>query len=239
MKGSMVFCFTLASRLITTCPPRCIIPKTGGLSFSMVPRPLLPWSRRRRPCRPLLLTTSGRPLWPAFTEASWHSTSSNNVTVGFFFDPFTQLCRHLLHITAIERQFVSNLLVRQVEAHEIQTQDPDFQRLMMAGKNRVGQIIEACVTVVTLIALTSRFRIIKAALDNVLRRTRSTGDAIGPTQLPKGLITLDGIDQGRDIELHGWTPARGHRMGWHQYRPSSHATTLESNMSAPRLSRRT
>ena len=39
MKGSMVFCCTLASRLITTCPPRCIIPKTGGLSFSNVPRP--------------------------------------------------------------------------------------------------------------------------------------------------------------------------------------------------------
>src|SRR5215468_2114461 len=44
MKGSMVFCFTFASRLMTTCPPRCIIPKMGGLSFSMVPRPLLPGS---------------------------------------------------------------------------------------------------------------------------------------------------------------------------------------------------
>src|SRR5215471_7761647 len=29
MKGSIVFCFTLAMRLITTCPPRCIIPKRG------------------------------------------------------------------------------------------------------------------------------------------------------------------------------------------------------------------
>jgi hypothetical protein len=72
--------------------------------------------------------------------------------VGFFFDPFTQLCRHLLHITAIERQFVSNVLVRQVQSHEIQTQAPDFQRLMMSGKNRGSQIIEAFVTVVTLIA---------------------------------------------------------------------------------------
>ena len=31
-----------------------------------------------------------------------------------FYDPFTQLCRHLLHITAIQRQFVRNLLIRQV-----------------------------------------------------------------------------------------------------------------------------
>src|SRR4030095_7212295 len=87
--------------------------------------------------------------------------------------------------------------------------------------------------VVTLIALTSGFRIIKAALDEVLRRTRWTCDAIWPTQLPHGLITLDVIDQVCDIDLHRWTPVRGRRMGWHQYIPSSHSTTLESNMSVP------
>src|SRR5215471_1386488 len=102
---------------------------------------------------------------------------------------------------------------------------------MMSGKNRVGQIIEACVAVVTLIALTSGFRIIKAALDDVLRRTRWTGDAIWPTQLAHRLITLDVIDQVCDIDLHRWTPVRDRRMGWHQYIPSSHSTTLESNMS--------
>ena len=32
--------------------------------------------------------------------------------MAFFYDPFTQLSRHLLHITAVERQFVSNLLIR-------------------------------------------------------------------------------------------------------------------------------
>ena len=63
---------------------------------------------------------------------------------------------------------MGNLLVRHVQSHEIQTQDPDFQRLMMSGKNRVSKIIEAFVAVVTLIALTSGFRIIKAALDDVL-----------------------------------------------------------------------
>src|SRR4029450_5147065 len=68
-------------------------------------------------------------------------------------------------------------------------------------------------------------------LDDVLRRTRWTGDAIWPTQLPHGLITLDVIDQVCDIDLHRWTPVRGRRMGWHQYIPSSHSTTLESNMS--------
>src|SRR6266571_233588 len=84
MRGSIVFCFTLANRWITTCPPRSIIPKTGGFSFSNVPRPALPLRRRRRPFRSLLLTTSGCPLWPATTYASSHSTSLESVTVGFF-----------------------------------------------------------------------------------------------------------------------------------------------------------
>ena len=38
----------------------------------------------------------------------------------------------------------------------------------MSGKDRVGQIIKACVTVVTLIALTGGFRVIKATLDDLL-----------------------------------------------------------------------
>src|SRR4030095_14926798 len=151
--------------------------------------------------------------------------------LAFFYYATTQRSRHLIGITLIDGQLVGNLLVRQVQSHEIQTQDPDFQRLMMSGKNSVSKIIEAFVAVVTLIALTSGFRIIKAALDDVLRRTTWTGDAIWPTHLPHGLITLDVIDQVCDIDLHRWTPVRGRRMGWHQYIPSSHSTTLESNMS--------
>src|SRR5262245_31720173 len=66
-----------------------------------------------------------------------------------FYDPATQRSRHLIRITLIERQLACNLLVRHVEPHKIQTQDPHLQRLVMSGKNRVGQIIKTCVTVVT------------------------------------------------------------------------------------------
>ena len=48
IKGSMVFGWTWALRLITPCPPRWIIPKTGGRSGSHVPRLPCPLSRRRR-----------------------------------------------------------------------------------------------------------------------------------------------------------------------------------------------
>src|SRR2546428_4546561 len=103
---------------------------------------------------------------------------------------------------------------------------------MMSSKDRVGQIIKAFITVVTLITLTSRFCIIKAAFDHMLRRTRGTGDAIGPAQLTNGLITLHVIDEMLDVNLHDWTPVRDREMGWRQYTPSSNAATLESKKSA-------
>ena len=71
----------------------------------------------------------------------------------------------------MERQFVSNLLIRYIQSHEVQTQHPYFQRLMMSCENGVREIIKASVTAVTLVALTGGFRVIKAALDDVFRRS--------------------------------------------------------------------
>ena len=73
----------------------------------------------------------------------------------------------------------------------------------MSGKDGVSQIIKAFVTVVTRIALPGGFRVIKAALDDLGGLTRWAGDTIWPAQLPDGLITLDIIDEIRDIDLHG------------------------------------
>jgi hypothetical protein len=52
----------------------------------------------------------------------------------------------------------------------------------MAGKDGVRQIIKAFVTVVTLIALPSRFGVIKATLDDLCRLTRGARNIIGPAQ---------------------------------------------------------
>jgi hypothetical protein len=86
-----------------------------------------------------------------------------------------------MDITAIQCQFFCNLVVGQVQPHEIETQDPHFQGLMMAGKDGVSQIIKAFVTVVTLIALTIWFRVIKATLDDMLRLTNGALDTVWPT----------------------------------------------------------
>src|SRR5712692_3817459 len=102
---------------------------------------------------------------------------------------------------------------------------------MMSRKNGVGQIIKACVTGGTLIALTGQFRVIKAALDDLFGLTRWTLDAVWPAQFAYGLITLHIIDQILDIDLHRWTPVRVREMGCHQFTTFSNSTTLESNMS--------
>src|SRR6266849_2469903 len=102
---------------------------------------------------------------------------------------------------------------------------------MMSRKNGVGQIIKACVTGGTLIALTGQFRVIKAALDDLFGLTRWTRDAVWPAQLTYSLITLNIIDQILDIDLQRWTPVRVRTIGCHQCTPSSNSTTLESNMS--------
>src|SRR5712671_5090737 len=99
---------------------------------------------------------------------------------------------------------------------------------MMSSKDGVGQVIKACVTVVALIALTGRFRVINATLDDVFGLPRGTHDAVGPAQLTNRLITLDIIDEILDVDLHGWTPVRARGRGCRQYTPSSNATTLES-----------
>src|SRR5262249_27713041 len=102
---------------------------------------------------------------------------------------------------------------------------------MMSRKNGVCQVIKACVTVGTLIALTGQLRVIKATLDDVFELTRWAVDAVWPAQIAYRLITLNIIDQILDIDLHRWTPVRGWDMGWHQCTPYSNSTTLESNMS--------
>src|SRR4029077_4036321 len=111
---------------------------------------------------------------------------------------------------------------------------------MMSGKDGVGQIIKACVTVVTLIALTGRLRVIKAALDDLVGLTRWAGDTIWPAQLTDGLITLDIIDEILDIDLHGgllseiveWDGVSIHHPQIHdpgiQYEPVWKAPTLSA-----------
>ena len=101
----------------------------------------------------------------------------------------------------------------------------------MAGKDGVGQIIKALVTVVTLVALTGGFRVITATLDDMGRFTRGARNAVWPTSFADRLIALHLIDQMLDVDLHRWIPRRDRGLRGRQYIPSSNSTPLESNKS--------
>src|SRR5689334_18503742 len=70
MIGLMVACCTLGSMCRITASPRWIRPRTGGFSFSSVPRPGAPASLRHRPGRPFLLL---QPVGPYARPQSGHN----------------------------------------------------------------------------------------------------------------------------------------------------------------------
>jgi len=55
----------------------------------------------------------------------------------FFFRhyPFSKLHGHALHVILVEPEFLSNLLVREVQAHQVEAQNPYFQGLMVTFKH--------------------------------------------------------------------------------------------------------
>src|SRR3712207_6013092 len=128
MIGRIVFCCTLASMRMTTCPPRWIRPRIGGLSFSSVPRPGAPASLRRLRAAP-------------FRDSSWLALVASDhidfVDLDLALQPRSrdfgdqaaaQLLRHDLHVRPRKAQFLADLPVREVQPHEIQAQNPDTQR---------------------------------------------------------------------------------------------------------------
>src|SRR6187431_1913526 len=70
MIGWIVTCWTLGSKWSTTSPPRWISPRIGGFSFSRVPRPRSPFSRRLRPWRPFFLRRQSQLLEGALFEGA-------------------------------------------------------------------------------------------------------------------------------------------------------------------------
>src|SRR3989337_714414 len=156
---------------------------------------------------------------------------AGDVYFGFFFyNTFTQLCSHLLYITAIQIQFSGNLFIGQIQAHEVQTQDPNFQRLMMACKDSVCQIVKSLMAVFTFITLTCRLFVIKASFDNMFRITKWALYSIRPAQFANSLIALNIIYQIFYSYLHFLTPIRmlGVILPYLQFQdPKTHYEPLE------------
>ena len=153
------------------------MPKIGGFSFSSVPRPRAPLRRRRRPVRAFFYR-----LWAVFMARD----HVNLVAFGFtaqrhrrlaINDPLAQLGGHLVRLRRGQTQFCTDLAVGQIQAHEVRTQHPNAKRLVMARKDRSGQIIKATTTAVAAIALAIDFLSVMAIFNDLMRFAMGTANA--------------------------------------------------------------
>ena len=137
-------------------------------------------------------------------------------------DPFPQLRRHHLGIIGINPQFLGDLLVRQVQPHEIEAQNPDPQRLMMPGEDRPTEVIEPLAAAVAAITLALGQGIIPPVLDHfaggTLGHFRPSGQRIArmvskhlasPMWLGRLIIVKSNREVDRSSPANGFYRRRG------------------------------
>ena len=114
ISGRIVTWRTFSNICMATWPPRWIIPKMGGFSFSSVPRPRAPLSRFRRPLRRFFYRR-GVSLMTRhdidFVTLDGILEDRRGLTLNH---PVSKLIGHTLHIVFVEIQLLGNLGVRQV-----------------------------------------------------------------------------------------------------------------------------
>ena len=115
-------------------------------------------------------------------------------------DALTELGGHHLGVIGVDVQLLGDLLVGEVQPHEVQAQDPDPQRLMMAGEDRIGQVVEPLTAAVAVVALTFGLGVVPAVLGDPVGATPGAPHAIGPAHRPDGLEALGVVDEGLDVD---------------------------------------
>jgi hypothetical protein len=111
--------------------------------------------------------------------------------------------RHGLDVVLIQTEFVGDLTVGEIEAHEIQAQNPDAERLMTASQDRPGQIVEAAAAPLATVALPVLLGVVNAVADDGTTGTAGAADAVGPTVLTDQFVALRLVDEGGEIDQFG------------------------------------
>src|SRR5262249_55662053 len=172
-------------------------------SFSSVPRPRSPFRRRRRPGRPFfhrfgMTFVSGDNVdFVAFDRAF-------KLRFGLEVDDATAQERgHLMRVVLVEIEFLRDLLVREVEPHQIQAQDPLAQRLMVVREDRIGQIVKVAITSLAVIALPFTLALVHPASPDTVGLTPDASDALRPADLAHALVAFRVVYQVIDSEHAG------------------------------------
>ena len=105
-----------------------------------------------------------------------------------------------MKIVLVEIEFLGDLLIRQIEAHQVAAQNRFAQRLMMMREDRVGQIIEVAATGLTVIALRFRLAKVSPAPCELVRLAPDAADTFRPAQLAHTLRALRVVYEVVDLE---------------------------------------
>src|ERR1035437_4102169 len=95
---------------------------------------------------------------------------------------------------------MADLFIREIQPHEIEAEDPDPQRLVMASEDRPGQVVEEFLTGLALVALSLRLGRIVTLFRDPRRVAMGTGYTLRPTQLTDCLEALDVVDEVLDVD---------------------------------------
>jgi hypothetical protein len=112
------------------------------------------------------------------------------------------LSRHGLDFIHRQVQLGGNLLIGKVQAHEVQAQDPNFQRQMMPFKDGSRQIIKLFATGLTAVALAVSLMSMKAAFTDPLRLAKRAVNALRPADFADFFVTLMFVNQVMNLEKH-------------------------------------
>ena len=85
-----------------------------------------------------------------------------------------------MRVVLIAIECLGNVVVREVEPHEIQAQYPHPKGLMMTGKDRVRHIVKTSLAGLAQVALTLGLGVIAPLLSNLKTLTAWTTDTVWP-----------------------------------------------------------
>jgi hypothetical protein len=105
-------------------------------------------------------------------------------------DAFPKLRGHHLGVVGVDPQLLGDLLVGEVQAHEVKAKDPDPEWLMVAGEDGPGQVIEPLAAAMTAVALPFGLGVVMAVLGDLDGATAGAPHAVRPAEFPDGLEAL-------------------------------------------------
>src|SRR3954464_860256 len=119
-------------------------------------------------------------------------------------DAVAQHLGHGLGVALAQTEFLRDLTVRQVHPHEVRAQYPGRDRLMMSGQNGSRQVIEAILACLAQVSLSVPLAIVMTVADHACATAVKADNTFWPSQLANDFIALRFVEQGRQLDQHGF-----------------------------------